>query len=120
MGAIAGSLSKTAFRVESDQGMVTGSYPTSGATADAEEVLLKSYDQVPFISEGVEEEHTFENDETLTGSPAIESADRVSIFSAGSVSCSGVYDGLTQLIACAMGYEKAGGGGYPSYQNATN
>jgi hypothetical protein len=100
--------------------MVSASYPSSGATADNEEVLLKSYDQVPFVSEGVEESHAFENSETLTGSPAIESSDRVSITSGGSLSCSGVYDGLTGLIACATGYEKAGGTGYPTFLNATN
>ena len=120
MGAISGSLAKAGFRVESDQGMVSGSYPTNGTTADAEEVEVKSFDQIPFVSESVEESHAFENDETLTGSPSVDSTDRVSIISGGSVSCSGVYDGLTQLIGCAMGYEKPSGTGYPTYLNATS
>ncbi|KKL84354.1 hypothetical protein LCGC14_1965610, partial [marine sediment metagenome] len=54
MGNAIGALSKAAARIESDAGMVSASYPTTEATADTEEVLLKSSDQLPFTSEGLD------------------------------------------------------------------
>jgi len=119
MGAISGILSKAGFRVESDQGMVSGAYPATVVQADTEEVTLQEYDLIPFTSEGIEEEHSFESAETLTGSPAYLDSDRVSLKGGGSLSCSMQYDGLTQLIACATGYSKPGGSGSPGFLTST-
>ena len=107
-----GVTSKAAFKIEGGSvtgtGMASAAYPTTEATADAEEVKLGSSDQIPFTSEGVEQEHSIEVAETITGSPGVGSAERVSIMGGGSVEVSGTYDGMDGLIACAMGYEHSG------------
>ncbi|KKL96590.1 hypothetical protein LCGC14_1842930, partial [marine sediment metagenome] len=118
-----GSLSKLAVRVEgaeiSGTGLVSAGYPTSESTADAEEVLLKSSDQVAFLSEGVNEDHAFELDETLIGTPAVSGMDRVGLMGGGSVEVQGMYDGLDALIAAALGFENPEAAGSPIEKNST-
>jgi hypothetical protein len=115
-----GALSKTALRVGSDQGM-TGSavYPTTEATADTEEMLLKFSDQLSFVSEGVVEERRHELDETMVGTPATTDTDETAIMGGGPLELNAFYDGLDQLIACAMGFEKPDPDGSPVAQNST-
>ncbi len=103
-----GTEAKMAFRIESDQGMVSGAYPTTEAEADAEEVVLDGYDQVPFASESITEGRESEIGETLLSSPAISHHDLVSIAPGGSVEIHGFYDGLDQLLAAVMGYSHPG------------
>jgi len=105
MGNGLGTNAKAAFRIESDQGMVSGGYPTTETTADAEEVLLDGYDLVPLLSEGVEEEYGYEPDNTLLGVASVQALDNISIEGGGSLECLGMYDGLDALIACTLGYE---------------
>jgi len=122
-----GSLSKSAFKIEggakTGTGLVNSTYPqqpdTTSPHADEEEVFLKSSDLIPFLSESVEEEHTFESDETLIGTPAVSNMDRVGLIGGGSIECQGMYDALDALIACAMGFENPEATDSPTYQNAT-
>ena len=93
-----GTKSKAAFRIEggsvSGTGMASAAYPTTEAIADNEEVVLGSSDLLHFTSEGVEQEHSIEVAETLTGSPGVSVSDRVSIMGGGSVEVAGMYDGM--------------------------
>ena len=118
MGNAIGALSKSAFRIESDQGMVTGAYPTTEATADAEEVLLKSSDLIPMRSEGVEERRGYQPIETLLGTPGIEGSDLTSIMADGPEELMGYYDGLDAIIACALGFELGNATDSPTAQNS--
>ena len=107
-----GVTSKAAFRIEggatSGTGLVNSAYPTTEATADSEEMSLGGSDQIPFTSEGVEQEHSIEVAETITGSPGVSSAERVSLMGGGAVEVTGTYDGLDALLTCAIGYEHTG------------
>lgn len=115
-----GALSKAAFRVGSDQGMAgSAAYPTTEATADTEEMLLKSSDQLTFLSEGIVEERRHELDETMDGTPATTGMDETAIMGGGSLELNGFYDGLDQLIFCALGFEKPDADGSPVGQNTT-
>ena len=114
-----GTLSKMAFRIESDQGMVNATYPADASEADAEEVLLKSSDQVPFGSENVEQDQQYELDETLLGTPGIINMDRVGLLAGGAADIMGNYDAIDALIACAMGFEKGAASDSPTYENGT-
>ena len=84
-------------------------------------MLLKGSDLIPLISESLEEDHAFEVDETLIGTPAIDNMDRVGLMGGGSLDVQGYYEGLDQLIACAMGFEdpRAVGTGSPTYVSST-
>lgn len=118
-----GVLSKAAFRIEgasvSGTGLSSSGYPTTETTADNEEVELGGSDKLPFLSESVEEDHTFELDETLAGTPAITKSDRVGLMGGGGIEIQGYYDGLDAIIACAMGFELPTGANSPAEQNAT-
>ncbi|GAF82230.1 unnamed protein product, partial [marine sediment metagenome] len=114
-----GTTSKGAFRIESDQGMVTGTYPVSEAKADLEEVLLDGYDQIPLASESVTENRENEVAETLLGTPAISHHDLVAVLPEGGIDIHGFYDGLDQLIACVMGYEHPGTDAAPVFPDYT-
>ena len=61
-------LSKAGFRIEggsvSGTGLQSSVYPESVAEADAEEVKLGCYDQVPFTSEDVKTTKQSSQDET--------------------------------------------------------
>lgn len=118
-----GSLSKAAFRIEggavSGTGLQATTYPTTEATADAEEVLLKSSDLIPLISESISENRTFLVDNVITGSPGAASMDEVGIFVTGSLELAGFYDGLDAIIACAMGMEIGDASNSPAAQNST-
>ncbi|KKN47796.1 hypothetical protein LCGC14_0659170 [marine sediment metagenome] len=100
-----GALSKCAVRIESDAGMVSASFPTTEATADTEEVLLKSSDQLPFMSEGLDENFAWSPEETLDGSPGASSTENISILDDGPIELQGYYDGIDAILACAMGFE---------------
>ena len=101
MGDALGILAKAAFRIEgksvSGKGMVNTTYPTAPDTssphADEEEVLLKGSDLIPLISESLEEDHAFEVDETLIGTPAIDNMDRVGLMGGGSLDVQGYMKG---------------------------
>ena len=80
MGNTLGFASKAAFRLESDAGMINAAYPTSVSEADTEEVFLKSSDQISFMSESIKENLSFEQDDTLLGTPGIPGTDLVSIY----------------------------------------
>jgi|SaaInlLV_10m_DNA_2_1039722.scaffolds.fasta_scaffold00872_14 hypothetical protein len=96
---------KSAFRVEGGQlGIDTSAYPTSTATADTEEVPLGGSDLFPLESEGIDEEHNFEADQTVIGVAGETSLDLTGIKPSGSLSCVGTYDGLSALVGCAMGF----------------
>lgn len=90
-----------------------------GGNADDEEVKLGGSDKIPFLSESVEEDHTFELDETLAGTPGITQSDRVGLMGGGSIEIQGMYDGLDAIIACAMGFELPNATGSPTYKNST-
>jgi len=105
MAYLAGFLSKLGMRIESDRGLVSAAYPTTEATADSEEVKLKGYDLVPLISEGIDDAHEFENDDSIVGVAGVKQSDRVSREPAGSVVVQGMYDGMDAGIACALGGE---------------
>lgn len=105
MAGIFGANAKAAFRLGSDQGMVTGDYPTTVVEADNEETLLKSSDLLPLMSESLEENHQFEPVATLLGGAGIEDTDKMAIEPAGGLVLAGFYDGLDAIIAAAMGYE---------------
>lgn len=121
MGTALGTTSKAAFRVESDNGLVGGTYPISEATADTEEVLLKGSDLLPLISESISEERTYERDETIAGLAGAPGIDLVSILGGGSLELKGMYDGLDALIFCAMGFEDPDvATGSPVAQSATD
>ncbi len=119
MGNTVGAFSKAAFRLESDAGMVNAAYPTTVAGADTEEVLLKSSDQITFLSESLKENLSFEQDVTLLGTPGVPNTDLVSILPAGSLEIRGFYDGLDALIAAAMGFELPLATNSPAAQNST-
>lgn len=119
MGTGLGTKAKCAFRIESDQGLVNADYPKSASNADDEEINLGSSDKVPFLSESIEEDHQFELDETLDGSPGVTKSERVALLGGGALEVQGMYDGLDQLIACAMGYEHPGTDGSPAYPDYT-
>ncbi len=115
-----GALSKASFRVGSDLSMDgSASYPTTETTADNEEMLLKSSDQLTFISEGVVEERRHELDETMTGTPATTNTDETAIMGGGPLELNGFYDGLDQIIGAVMGFEKPDSDGSPVGQNTT-
>jgi len=105
MAYLAGFLAKLGMRIESDQGLVNAVYPTTEATADDEEVKVKSYDLVPLISEGIDDAHEFENDDSIVGVAGVKQSDRVSREPAGTVVIQGMYDGMDAGIACALGGE---------------
>ena len=120
MADAVGSLSKAAFRVGSDLSMDgSATYPTTEATADNEEMLLKLSDQLTFISEGVVEERRHELDETMVGTPATTNTDETAIMGGGPLELNAFYDGLDQLIFCALGFEKPDPDGSPVGQNTT-
>ncbi len=127
MGAGLGALAKAAFKIEGGSKTGTGPintlYPqqpdTTTPHADEEEVLLKTSDQIPLLSESIENEHGFELDETLNGTPGISNMDRVSLMGSGPAECLGMYDGLNQLIACVTGFENPEATDSPADQNAT-
>ena len=119
MGTGLGTQAKLGFRGESDNGLVSAVYPTTEATADAEEAVLGSSDLVPFLSESVNEEHQWEFDETLIGVAAINNMDRVGILGSGTIEVQGMYDGLDALIAMAMGFELPNAANSPAAQNGT-
>lgn len=119
-----GALSKAAFRIEggatSGTGLQSTTYPISETTADAEEVLLKSSDQLHLLSESIEEEFVWVPDNTMTGTPGADRTDNVSIMVSGTIELSGFYDGMDAIIACAMGLEQGQPGDGPVAQNATD
>ena len=103
-----GILAKAVFRIESDQGMVSGAYPTTVAQADAEEVVLDGYDKIPLKNESISEGREQEVGETLLGTPGVSHHDLVAIMPEGALESDGFYDGLDQIIAAVMGYEHPG------------
>jgi len=111
--------SKLAARIESDNGLINAVYPTTVALADDEEVHLDGYDLVPFLSEGIEEIHQYETDETLDGTPAVNNMDRVALEGGGPIQTQGYYDGLDALIACALGFENPEATASPDSINPT-
>ncbi len=119
MGNTVGALSKAATRIESDAGMVSASYPTTEATADTEEVLLKSSDQLPFMSEGLDENFAWSPEETLDGSPGASSTENISILDDGPIELQGYYDGIDAILACAMGFELPDATASPTAQSGT-
>lgn len=106
MAVAIGLLTKVGARVESDQGLSNAAYPINEATADDEEVKVKSYDLIPFESEGIDDGHQWEIDNTIIGKGAPTGSVRVAKLPSGSISCPGFYDGLDALIGCALGAEK--------------
>ena len=100
-----GALGKAGARIESDQGMTTGDYPTTEATADSEEVKVKTYDQIPLLAESLDDGHQWENDETIVGVSSIPSSERVAREPSGGHTLQGTYDGLDVFFACALGGE---------------
>lgn len=119
MGSGLGISGKAAFRIESDRGLVDGTYPTTEATADLEEVVLDGYDKIPLASESIGEGRENEVGETLLGTPAISHHDNVAIMPGGGVELHGFYDGLDQIIACVLGYEHPGTDAAPVFPDYT-
>ena len=105
MAVLIGSQSKIGARIESDLGLASALYPTTEATADDEEVKVKTYDLVPAVSESISDNHEWENDESIIGKAGIVGSDRVSREPGGSLSLKGKYDGLDVFFACALGGE---------------
>jgi hypothetical protein len=114
-----GALSKAAARIESDAGMTSGAYPTTEATADTEEVLLKGSDQLPFRSEDLDENFAWAPEETLDGTAGIASNENIAVLDDGPVEIQGYYDGIDAILACAMGFELPDAAASPTAQNGT-
>ncbi len=119
MGNAIGALSKCAARIESDAGMVSAAFPVSEATADTEEVLLKSSDQLPFTSEGLDENFAWSPEETLDGSPGASSTENIAILDDGPIELQGYYDGLDAILACALGFELPDAAQFPEPGDGT-
>ncbi len=117
-----GVLAKAAFRIEgasvSGTGLINSTYPTTPTIANNEEVVLGGSDQIPFLSESVEEDYSFDYDQTLLGGAATVGSDIVAIKSAGSLELAAMYDGMDAIIACALGFEKPLAAASPVYENA--
>ncbi len=118
-----GALSKAAAKIEgasiAGTGLASTAYPTTDATADNEEVLLKSSDQLTLASEGIEETHTFVPENTLDGVPAATGIDNTAIVADGPLEIQGYYDGLDAILACALGFEIPKATISPTAQNST-
>lgn len=119
-----GMLTKCAFRIAPTNGIDINNanfiYPTSVANATTYvHPVLGNHDQVPLLSEGLDDSEDYEVDETLDSSPAIADAELVSKLPSGSLTLSGKYDGLDALIACATGFEKPDEDDSPSFPNET-
>lgn len=98
-----GYLSKAALRlIGYNNGAFT--YPTALGTPTPE--TLSYFDLVPFISEGVQEQHGFLDDATLDGTAGRSQLPNISKLSRGSLDLHGHYMGLDQLLAACMGYER--------------
>lgn len=119
MGVALGIASRAAFRIESDQGLLGGVYPTNETEADLEEVLLKGSDLIPLLSESIEEGRTYARDETIIGGAGITGQDPVSTLPVGPLGCRGMYDGLDALIFAAMGFEDPEVDGSPNPSDET-
>jgi len=116
-------LSKSGFRIEggsvSGTGLPSTEYPETVAEADAEEMKLGCYDQVPFTSEEVKTIKQSTQDETYLGDAGTPGIDFVAIQSAGQVNCAMGFDGLIALIAAAMGFEYPGTDTLPQHPDFT-
>lgn len=112
-----GFAAKAAFRIEG----LTTTYPTTTTIADSNAETLGAYDMIPLMSESLSEGHEFEMDNTVVGNAGISASDKVNIAVAGDIKCSLTYDGLTQLIYAAMGFEdpRAVATGDPEYLSPT-
>ncbi len=116
-----GTLAKAAFRIEgasiSGAGLTTSDYPKTPTEADAEEVALGASDQLALLSEGVEEEYSFENDETLIGRSGVAGIDAISIMPTGGIEVSVFYDGMDAILAAALGFENPNFTNSPTYDS---
>lgn len=116
-----GALTKSAIRMESDQGMANASYPTSVAEADDEEVVLGAYDMVPLLNESLTENVEASYDETLVGGAGVDDSDIISHLVNGGATFQGHYDGIDPVFAAALGFEnqaQSNGGVSPEFLNS--
>lgn len=98
-----GYLSKAALRII---GYNSGAYAYPTALGTPTPQTLGAYDQIPFISESVQEKLAWLDDATLDGTAGRSKLDNISNIGGGSIDLRGGYYGIGPIIAAAMGYER--------------
>ena len=92
--------------------------------SDCEEMELGEYNLIPLLSETVVEQIERKNSETLLGKAGIESSDIISEMTSGDLALAGHYEGLDQIFAMTLGFEKeehgVGSAASPKILNATS
>jgi len=117
-----GITSKAAFRLNKPDlnvdlspvtnGAVVTVYPTSPSVAAAGAQRMGLYDQIPFLSESVNETYEFQEQRTLEGQAGISGHDVVSKLGAGPIDMDFHYLGMDNILAATLGFEK------PSYNDS--